>query len=208
MRNEIINQKLIPLYGLIGILALLIVKIYNTAFSGGKFTCNRYILNTYLYILISLVIISLQNIVMEQQNVPVETIFKGIGGILLLFLLSLGLLYLLMSIDPRNVLLKHSVWLVFVLFLGILAYPSYLKTIQENTVIVTLMTTIFILRVFSSCIFKTKWISLSWGPWDSYFLGGIIGELCYYLFSKDKKVSGRSKAFSYFFDIIYSFYSL
>ena len=118
MRNEILNEKLIPLYGLIGILALIIVKIYNTNFSGGKFTCNRYILNTYLYILISLVIISLQNIVMEQQNVPVEKVFSpmGIGGLILLFILALGLLYFLMSIDPKNVLLKHSVWLVFILF--------------------------------------------------------------------------------------------
>ena len=56
------NQELIPVYGLIGILAVLIVKVYNTAFKGGKFTCNRYILNTYLYILLALVIISLQNI--------------------------------------------------------------------------------------------------------------------------------------------------
>ena len=63
MRNEIANKKLIPVYGLIGILAILIVKVYNSAFKGGKFTCNRYILNTYLYILLALVIISLQNII-------------------------------------------------------------------------------------------------------------------------------------------------
>ena len=43
MRNEIVNENLIPLYGLIGILALIIVKVYNTAFKDGKFTCNRYI---------------------------------------------------------------------------------------------------------------------------------------------------------------------
>ena len=34
-------------------IALIIVKVYNTAFKGGRFTCNKYILNTYLYILIS-----------------------------------------------------------------------------------------------------------------------------------------------------------
>ena len=39
-------------YGLIGILAILIVNVYNTAFKGGRFTCNKYILNTYLYILL------------------------------------------------------------------------------------------------------------------------------------------------------------
>ena len=213
MRNEILNEKLIPLYGLIGILALIIVKIYNTAFSGGKFTCNRYILNTYLYILISLVIISLQNIVMEQQNVPVEKVFSpfmGMGGLILLFLFAIGLLFLLMSIDPRNVLLKHSVWLVFILFLGILAYPSYLKTIEENTVIVTLMTTICILIGFSLLAFiRPDLISLSWGPVLGFLLiGGMIGELCFYLFNKDKKVSGRTKAFSYFFIVLFTLFIL
>ena len=73
--------------------------------------------------------------------------------------------------------------------LGILAYPSYLKTIEENTVIVTLMTTICILIGFSLLAFiKPELISLSWGPFLGFLLmGGILGEICFYLFNKDKK---------------------
>ena len=95
------NQELIPVYGLIGILAVLIVKVYNTAFKGGKFTCNRYILNTYLYILLALVIISLQNITLDNENIGVESIFqhfRGWSGILLLLILlpvQLDLVFLL-----------------------------------------------------------------------------------------------------------------
>ena len=84
------NQNLIPVYGLIGILAVLIVKVYNTAFISGKFTCNKYILNTYLYILLALVIISLQNITLENRNIGVDSIFqhfRGLIGILLLLIL-------------------------------------------------------------------------------------------------------------------------
>mgnify|MGYP001224629413 CR=1 FL=1 len=214
MRNELVNQKLIPVYGLIGILALIIVKVYNTAFKGGKFTCNKYILNTYLYILLALVIMSLQNITMERQNVPPTSIFGIFGGgwtgVILLFVLSLGLLMWLLSINPQNVLLKHMVWLVFILYLGLLAYPTYIQTIEENTVIVTLMTTIAILIGFSVLAFvKPEWISLSWGPLLCFvLLGGIIGELCFYFFSKDKKVTGRSKAFSYFFIILFTLFIL
>ena len=214
MRNELVNQKLIPVYGLIGILALIIVKVYNTAFKGGKFTCNKYILNTYLYILLALVIMSLQNITMERQNVLPTSIFGIFGGgwtgVILLLVLSLGLLMWLLSINPQNVLLKHMVWLVFILYLGLLAYPTYIQTIEENTVIVTLMTTIAILIGFSVLAFvKPEWISLSWGPLLCFvLLGGIIGELCYYFFSKDKKVTGRSKAFSYFFIILFTLFIL
>ena len=214
MRNEIVNEKLIPVYGLIGILSLIIVKVYNTAFKDGKFTCNRYILNTYLYILLALIIMSLQNITMERQNVPVDSIFGIFGGgwvgVILLLVVSLGLLMFLLSINPQNVVLKHIVWLVFVLYLGLLAYPSYVQTIQENTVIVTLLTTIGILVAFSVIAFlKPEWISLSWGPILCFFLlGGIIGELCYYFFSKDRKVSGRSKGLSYFFIALFTLFIL
>ena len=106
--------------------------------------------------------------------------------------------------------LKHVVWLVFVLYLGLLAYPSYLQTIEENTVIVTILTTICILIGFSVLAFvKPEWISLSWGPVLAFILlGAIIGELCYYFFSKNKKVSGRSKAFSYFFIALFTLFIL
>ena len=131
-------------------------------------------------------------------------------GVILLFVLSLGLLMWLLSINPQNVLLKHIVWLVFILYLGLLLYPTYIQTIEENTVIVTLMTTIAILIGFSVLAFvKPEWISLSSCPLLCFvLLGGIIGELCFYFFSKDKKVTGRSKAFSYFFIILFTLFIL
>ena len=136
---------------------------------------------------------SLQNITMESQNVPVESIFSIFGGgwvgVILLFVLSLGLLMFLLSINPQNVVLKHIVWLVFVLYLGFLTYPSYIQTIQENTVIVTLLTTKVISCVFSSSIVKPEWISLSWTRL-MFLLVEIIGELCFY-FSRKESMEGR-----------------
>lgn len=208
------NQELVPVYGLIGVLAVLIVKVYNTAFKGGKFTCNRYILNAYLYILLTLVIISLQNITMENNNVPIESIyqnFRGWGGLILLLIVSFGLLMLVLTTNPRNVILKHIVWLAFVLFLGILVYPSYLSTIENNTVVATLFSTIGILVVFSIVAFvKPDWISLSWGPTLGFLLlAGIIAELCFYFFNRNSKNRvGRSKGFAYFFIALFTIYIL
>lgn len=213
MRNEIANKKLIPVYGLIGILAILIVKVYNSAFKGGKFTCNRYILNTYLYILLALVIISLQNIIMEQQNVPLESIFgwvKGWVGLIIFFAITIGLLLYLLSINPQNVVFKHIVWLAFVALLGILTYPTYLQTIENNTVVVVLLTTIAILLGFTAVAFlKPEWISLSWGPILLVLLiAAIIGELVYRFFNKDKKASGRTKFMSYVFICLFTLFIL
>ena len=56
---------------LIGILGLIIVGVYNTAFKKGHFTCNRYILNTYLYILMAIVIMCLEVLAFDSHNVKV-----------------------------------------------------------------------------------------------------------------------------------------
>jgi len=207
------NQELIPAYGLIGVLAILIVNVYNTAFKGGKFTCNKYILNTYLYILLSLVIISLENITLDNNNVSVDKLFgpfRGWVGIILLLIISMGLIITLMTINPQNVVLKHSVWLVFILFLGVLVYPSYVKTIKENTVMATLFSTIAILVLFTIVAFlKPEWISLSWGPVLVFLLlAGMITELLFRYFNKDKKTSGRSKGFAYFFIALFTIFIL
>ena len=91
-----------------------------------------------------------------------------------------------------------------------ISLPSYIQTIQENTVIVTLLTTGILIAFSVIAFLKPEWISLSWGPVFVCFflLGGIIGELCYYFFSKDRKVSGRSKTFSYFFIALFTLFIL
>ncbi len=207
------NQELIKVYGLIGILAILIVNVYNTAFKGGRFTCNKYILNTYLYILLALVIISLENIMLDNQNISVEKIFgpfRGWVGVILLFVVSIGLLLTLMSVNPKNVLLKHILWLAFVLFLGLLAYPSYISTLENNTFVATLFSTIGILILFTVIAFvRPNWIQLSWGGVLSFLLlAGILTELCFYFFGKKEHRQGRSKGMAYFFIALFTIFIL
>ena len=207
------NQELIKVYGLIGILAILIVNVYNTAFKGGRFTCNKYILNTYLYILLALVIICLENIILDNQNVSVEKIFgpfRGWAGVILLFVLSLGLLITLLGVNPKNVVLKHLLWFVFVLFLGLLAYPSYISTLENNTFVATLFSTIGILILFTLISFlKPDLIQLSAGPILGFLLlAGIITELCFYFFGRKEHRQGRSKGFAYFFIALFTIFIL
>ena len=93
--------------------------------------------------------------------------------------------------------------------MGVIIYPSYLKTIKENTVLTTLLSTIGILVFFTIVAFvKPEWISLSWGPVLVFLLiAAIITELCFYLFSKETK-EGRSKGFSYFFIVLFTLFIL
>lgn len=193
-------DNFIPITALIGIIAILAVSIYNNAFKKGFFTCQKYILNTYLYILLVIVIVSLEVLLFEYNGVKVESIYGGQLGwpmIILTFVIILGLLWITLSINPRNVLLKHTVWLLFALAIGTLVYPSYLLSKSENTFKSVMLTLIGILVFFSLVAFiKPEWISLSWGPVLLFMLiGVIIALLVHIIINKGKKRVPKALSF-------------
>lgn len=209
------NKEYIPITVLIGALAILIVLIYNSAFNKGYFTCKKYILNTYLYILLVIVIVCLQVLIMDQQNVKVEQIygnFQGWLGIILFLVLVLGLLMITLAINPRNVFLKHLAWFLFALTTGLLAYPAYMISKKNNTLIRVLYSLIGILFFFSAVAFmKPEWISLTWGPILLFLLVGVIILHLVFLFTKSKKYEEDSvypKWLSYGVIVLFIFFVL
>jgi len=207
------QQKFIPMASLIGIIAIIIVAIYNSAFKGGRFTCNRYILNSYLYILLVLVLIILEVLYLDFNKVSVIDLFqnfKGLWGFILLLILLIGVLIVLMMIPPKFVLLKHAVWVIFALLLGMLAYPSYMKSKKENTLMGVMFSLIAILIVFSAIAFiKPDWISLSWGPVLVFILiGMIIAQVVFYIMNRKNPNAKRPKIFSYILIVLFIFFLL
>lgn len=195
-----IKDTYIPITALIGIIAILVVTIYNNAFKKGYFTCQKYILNTYLYILLVIVIVALEVLLFEYNNVQVETLYGGRLSwpmIILSFVVIIGLLIVTMMINPRNVLLKHAVWLLFALAIGTLVYPSYLFSKSENTILSVLLTLVGILVFFSVVAFiKPEWISLSWGPVLLFMLiGAIIALLVHIIINKGRKRVPKAMSF-------------
>jgi len=210
------NQKLILPTFLIGLVGILVVLIYNSAFKKGKFTCKKYILNTYLYILLTLVLMVLLNLSLDEEKVPPNIFFgqsNGLMGLLIGLFVTVGLLILLMLISPKRVLIKHAVWLLFTCVLAVLAYPTYIITKESNTVLKTLFGTIGILILFSVMAFwKPELISLSWGTGLVFvLLAVIIFEFVNILFSIDKKGRikyRRSKPLSYIVIVIFTLFIL
>jgi hypothetical protein len=210
-RND--QQKYIPIVSLIGIIGILIVAIYNSAFKGGRFTCNRYILNSYLYILLVLVLIMLEVLYLDYEKFNSVNIFKhfsGLWGTIGMLVILVGVLLILMKIHPKFVILKHLVWIIFSLILGILVYPFYQKSKAENTLVGVMFSLISILIVFSAVAFiKPEWISLSWGPILCFILlGVIIFSIINRLINKDNKKYQRPKWLSYFVIVLFIFFLL
>ena len=209
------NKEYIPYTILIGALAILVVLIYNNAFKKGYFTCNKYILNTYLYILLVIIIVCLQVLIMDNQDIKVEQIygqFQGWLGIIVFFILVLGLLIITLAINPRNVFLKHVSWFLFAMASGLLVYPAYMISKKNNTLVRVLYSLIGILVFFSSVAFvRPDWISLTWGPILLFLLVGVIILHLVFLFTKSKKYEEDSvypKWLSYGVIVLFIFFVL
>lgn len=164
---------------LMGILGLLIFAALNLSFKGGKFTCSRYILNSYIYVFMALVIIMLENIKLSElgykslQDLPVLN--KSWVMSLLFFILVLGTLYLVQNISPSRIILKHIIWLVFVLMMGLITLLFYNISKDNESLHKVLLTLISILGIFTTIAFiKPEWISLKWGHILFFVLMAII----------------------------------
>ncbi len=199
---------------LVGVLGLLIAITYNTAFQKGFFTCQKYILNTYLYILMALVLISLEVLTFDHYKINLD---KYMGGGWLSFIIILvvliGLLLLTMMVNPRNVLLKHLCWLLLVMAFGFISFPAYKISKGNNTLPAVLLSLVGILVVFTSVAFiKPDFISLSWGPILFFLLLGVIITYLVFLLTLKKRKPDENmkfvKGISYFIIVLFIFFIL
>ena len=62
-------RSLLPVFLSLLILVMVSFSIALNSFEKGQFTCNRYILNTYLYIILTFNIIAVQCLALEYNNV-------------------------------------------------------------------------------------------------------------------------------------------
>lgn len=200
-------NKLIPILVTTAILAVLLFSTFKTAFKNNKFTCSKYILNTYLYILLSFIFITLLVLMLDYYKINLKFNWVYIIGI---FLMSLAVLMFTLNTNPKNVLLKHLLWLTFIMLMGLIFYPSY-KIHSSKNLISALITTISLVIILSIIAFvKPEWISLNLGPVLFILLvAGIILELTsIYLGGHRDRKSYIYKGFMYFFIVLFSLYIL
>ena len=143
---------------------VLIGVMYSVAinsFDNGKFTCNKYLLNTYLYIILAFNLMIIINLILEHFKVMFPL---SLMVLLPLFFVNIGVIFMLHRIDPEKVLLKHLVWSVFVLIMSLIVYPLYVSS-DKKIIISSLFTTLFITVVLSIFAYaKPELISLKLGP--------------------------------------------
>jgi FtsH-binding integral membrane protein len=205
--NNIIKtptKSLISVFTSILVFVVLLFLIAINSFEKGQFTCNKYMLNTYLYVIITFNIIAILCLSLEHHKVSFQfSLMQFIG----LFLISLGLIISLGFINSKYIVGKHIVWLLFVLALGMIFYPMY-NSFKEKSVVVSAILTTVILTVLLSLVafLRPDLISFSLGPILLVILiAVIIMELSMIIiYRKDySKISKFYRAFCYFVILLF-----
>lgn len=95
--------------------------IYFSAFKNGKQTCDRYFLNYFLYLLMSL---ALYYYTMNEVNINL----KGLS--IIVFIGVIGCLFAFHMVE--NIYLKHLLWIILIVCLGIISKRFYEKFNKED----------------------------------------------------------------------------
>ena len=190
------------------VIAIIGTYIANNAIKNGKFTCQKYVLNTYIYICLSFLLIALENLVLEHQRFK----FDKIGGYIWLIVILMFASIIAIHFIPRtNLPLKHLVWLIFILGAGFIFHPLYIVSRYTKTFISALLTVAILVVLITFFVFlKPELVSLKMGPvlfW--LLLIGIVMEIVSRFIIKDKEKKVTSyKLFSYFFIVLFTGYLL
>lgn len=95
--------------------------IYFSAFKNGKQTCDRYFLNYFLYLLMSF---ALYYYTMNELDIDI----KGLS--IIVFIGLLGVIFAFSVVE--NIYIKHLLWIVLIVCLGIISKRFYEKFDKED----------------------------------------------------------------------------
>jgi len=125
------SNTLLKIFSCLIIIVVICLLIGNYAFKNGALTCSHYEFNTYLYIILAILLIFLVVLLNDQFG-----FFTGIlmwimsGGLItsiiffiVILALIIGLTYLLKKTDPKNLVASNGIWLALIFLLGLFIIP-------------------------------------------------------------------------------------
>ncbi len=184
--------------------------IYKYAYPNDKLTCNHYILNSYLYILLSLIFMVLF-VFFLSRNFPPGLSFiynHSFMNFIIKIIALVAILMFTLKTDPRHFVLKHFYWLLLILGLSIIMLPIYEISSLRGIFISTIFTTFIMVALISAiAFFRPDLISLSWGPiLFSLLLIAIVMRISMLFFIKyTPQISIWTRILSYAIVVLFTF---
>lgn len=166
-------------------LAVLIVTVvgiaYSRSFENDVPSCDGYITNVYLYVLLGLLITAFSVLFIAKRRYAITSTKS-----LLAFAVAIMALFGLFTIDPRNVLLNHVVWLTFIIAVSVSLYVVWRYSTHRGTLTNTLIIVfLMVVGLVALVHIRPEWVKLSWGSTLTVaLLAGILAWIVPLFFDK------------------------
>lgn len=144
-----------------------------------ELTEKQYVLHTYMYILLGLIISSLTWTILDDCDGLGNSLFEPFK-FMAIFILSFLSLFTVLLTSNDSYIIKNTAWGVFMICIGITTYISYKINILEGTLQNVLLELIAIVGILSYVAYsKPLGIFDSWGTTLTYMLGTVIVIECF-----------------------------
>jgi FtsH-binding integral membrane protein len=125
------NNILLKIFCSLVIIVLICIAIGHYAFKNGELTCDHYILNTYLYVILAIVLIFMLVLLNDKYGVfnkLLDFFFYSASSpfvsFTLILVLIIALSYAIIHIPPQNIIASNAVWLLLVLLITLILIPG------------------------------------------------------------------------------------
>lgn len=176
---------------IIAIIGVIIALIFTTH---KPLTSKLYVVNTYLYILLAILLCSLIILMMDKYN-----ILKNINtmGILVVFIILIVVMCAMSMIDRKYVVLRHILWVVFIVCIAVILLPVYETAKYTDVLWKSLMTVIIIVLIltFIAAVAPRNYFR-SWGTYLSIgLIALIVFEILDLIFSDKNSFFAHQKIY-------------
>ena len=186
------------------VLAVLIVTVvffvYTRSFVDDVPNCDGYVTNVYLYVLLGLLITAFSVLFIAKRKYPITSTKS-----LLAFAVGIMALFSMYIINPRNVLLNHAVWIVFLLAMSVSLYVIWRYSTYSGTLTSTLIIVFLLVAWLTSIAYiKPDLVQLSWGSTLIVALvAGILAWIVPMFFGDTRNMTNYYKILSAVFVFIF-----
>lgn len=125
------NNALLKIFCTLVIIVLICIAIGHYAFKNGELTCDHYILNTYLYVILAIMLIFILILLNDKYGIYkglLDFLFYRRASPILSYIIMLGLIiglsYAIVNIPPQNIIASNAVWLLLVILISLILIPS------------------------------------------------------------------------------------
>jgi FtsH-binding integral membrane protein len=144
-----------------------------------ELTEKQYVLHTYMYILLGIIISSLTWTILDNcQNIQEAVLFEPFKFIAI-FILSFLSLFTVLLTSNDSYIIKNTAWGVFMICIGLISYISYKINVMNNKMQTILLELIAIVGILSYVAYSYPLdVFNSWGTPLAYILGTVIVIEC------------------------------